>query len=236
MPAIFSAFSGETASTGLSVLMILAKATIVLLAALGVTRVMERGSAISRHLVWFVSLGALLLIPVLASWSPLRLAILPSDEAVPIQSARRLATWPSSIGAPSVLAPAGLPVPAPQIGAPAANSRDANVQATVNTVRDIVSPKTAWFGVLRDPKLLFGIWATVAVLFAGWLAFGAMSVARIIRRSRALDGPGVDESSVGSRRSARARQGAATRSQRRREDAVRVRPPAADDRAAGRMR
>ena len=46
MPAIFSAFSGETASSGLSVLMILAKATVVLLAALGVTRVMERGSAV----------------------------------------------------------------------------------------------------------------------------------------------------------------------------------------------
>jgi hypothetical protein len=60
--------------------MILAKATLVLLAALGVTKVMERGSAIARHLVWFVSLGALLLIPVLASWSPIRLAILPSTR------------------------------------------------------------------------------------------------------------------------------------------------------------
>jgi len=62
MPAIFSGFSGETASAGFSVLMILAKATVVLLAALVVTRAMERGSAISRHLVWFVSLGALLMI------------------------------------------------------------------------------------------------------------------------------------------------------------------------------
>src|SRR6478752_4237378 len=130
MPAIFSAFSGDTTSAGLSVLLILGKATVVLLAALGVTRVMERGSAISRHLVWFVSLGALLLIPMLASWSPIRLAILPSDMA-------------------------------PPTAAPAANSRDANVQATVNTVRDIVSPNTAWFGVLRNPKLLLGIWATV---------------------------------------------------------------------------
>ena len=62
-----------------SVLMILAKATLVLLAAMAVTRLMERGSAVSRHLVWFVSLGALLLIPVLGSWSPLRLAILPPE-------------------------------------------------------------------------------------------------------------------------------------------------------------
>jgi len=61
------------------------------------------------------------------------------------------------------------------------------VEAAANTVRDIVSPNTPWFGILSDPKLLFGIWATVAVLFAGWLAFGAMSVSRIIRRSRPLE-------------------------------------------------
>ena len=78
----FSGFSGETASTGLSVLLILAKATIVLLAALGVTRAMERGSAVSRHLVWFVALGSLLLIPALASWTPLRLAILPPADVL----------------------------------------------------------------------------------------------------------------------------------------------------------
>ena len=36
MPALFSALSGETTSSGLSVLMILAKATVVLLAALGI--------------------------------------------------------------------------------------------------------------------------------------------------------------------------------------------------------
>jgi hypothetical protein len=94
MPTIFSGFTGDTASAGLSVLMILAKATGVLLAALVVTRAMERGSAISRHLVWFVSLGALLLIPVLASWSPLRLAILPPDS------------FPSDVAAPSLRAPA----------------------------------------------------------------------------------------------------------------------------------
>ena len=86
MPALFSGFgfsgfSGDTASAGLSVLLILAKATIVLLAALGVTRAMERGSAVSRHLVWFVALGAVLLIPALASWSPIRLAILPPVDA-----------------------------------------------------------------------------------------------------------------------------------------------------------
>ncbi len=185
MPAMFSAFSAfsnETGSMGLSVLMILAKATLVLLAALGVTRVMERGSAVSRHLVWFVALGALLLIPVLASWSPIRLAILPSDVAAPSQGAP---TTPGpSVGAPD---PTGAPTAAPTVSGPSTPVSTARVEVAANTVRDIVSPQTPWFGILSDAKLLFGIWATVAVLFAGWLAFGAMSVTRIIRRSRPLE-------------------------------------------------
>jgi beta-lactamase regulating signal transducer with metallopeptidase domain/HEAT repeat protein len=181
MPAIFSAFSGETTSSGLSVLMILAKATVVLLAALGVTRAMERGSAVSRHLVWFVSLGALLLIPLLASWSPIRLAILPSETAALSLGA------PTSGGPITPGTPSEAPMVAPVISGPASPISSPRVETAANTVRDIVSPKTAWFGILSDPKLLFGIWATVAVLFAGWLAFGAMSVRRIIRRSRPLE-------------------------------------------------
>ena len=61
------------------------------------------------------------------------------------------------------------------------------MEAAANTVRDIVSPNTPWFGILSDPKLLFGIWLTVAILFAGLLTYGAMSVSRIIRRSRPLE-------------------------------------------------
>jgi beta-lactamase regulating signal transducer with metallopeptidase domain/HEAT repeat protein len=158
--------------------MILIKATVVLLAALAVTRVMERGSAISRHLVWFVSLGALLLIPALASWSPLRFAILPADAVTP------------DVGAPATRGPTSTnttPSVAPAFAAPNTLSPTPNVEATVNTVRSIVSPKMQWFGILRDPQVLFVIWAAVAILFAGWLAYGALTVHRIIRRSRPLD-------------------------------------------------
>jgi len=190
MPAILSSFSGDSASVGLAVLLILAKATLVLLAALGVTKAMERGSAVARHLVWFVSLGALLMIPALASWTPIRLAVLPSDSAAPSSDAAPAVLGPADVRAP--VAPA-ISIPAPAAAAPRAPSAAAsvqpNVEATVSTVRSIVSPETPWFGILRDPKLLFGIWASVAVLFAGWLTFGALSVRRIINRSRPLDGP-----------------------------------------------
>src|SRR5574338_1107070 len=181
MPAIFS---WDGASAGLSVLMILVKATLILLSALAITRAMERGSAIARHLVWFVSLGSLLLIPALASWTPIRLAILPPADL----SAPALAGAPTT-GAPTMpglsTAPSGSaqsPASPPRSVAP-----DPNVVATVNTVRGIVSPNIPWLGLLSSPKVLFGIWATVSVLFAGWLAWGALSVSRIIRRARVLD-------------------------------------------------
>ena len=184
MPAILT---GPTAAAGLSVLMILAKVTVVLLAALGVTRAMERGSAVQRHLVWFVALGALLLIPALASWSPLRLAVLPPTIGAPRLAAPQVDGPLASTSTPSV-APSESPS-APSRGVASTPSPVSNVEATVNTVRDIVSPNTMWFGLLSDPMVLFAIWATVAVLFAGWLAYGAFSVHRIIRRSRVLDAP-----------------------------------------------
>src|SRR5688572_16861722 len=79
MPATFfdlSVFSSPSAP----VLLFLLKATILLLAALGVTIAMQRASAGSRHLVWLVALGSLLILPALAAWSPLRLEILPATR------------------------------------------------------------------------------------------------------------------------------------------------------------
>ena len=119
-------------STGVAVLIILAKATLILLAALGVTRAMERGSAVSRHLVWFVSLGALLLIPVLASWSPIRLAILPNDSVAASAGA-------PTVGGPATLGPSGAPTTAgPATAAPTLPVSTPNVEAAANTVRSIV--------------------------------------------------------------------------------------------------
>ena len=175
MPAMFS---GETSTAGLSILISLAKATLVLIAALGVTRALERSSAVARHLVWFVALASVLLIPALASWGPLRLEILPADAG---------AVMP--ISAPSEPGPVGrgpeTSTTSPSVSVPITPK----VEATVSTVRDLVSPKTSWYGILRDPALLFSIWATVAVLFAIWLAWGAFMVHRIVRRSRPLDTP-----------------------------------------------
>ncbi len=69
---------------GLSLLLLLLKITCVLLVALGATLAMQRASAGSRHLIWLLSLGALLILPPLALWAPLELPVLPE---APVASA-----------------------------------------------------------------------------------------------------------------------------------------------------
>ncbi|MEO8453130.1 MAG: hypothetical protein ABI647_25290 [Gemmatimonadota bacterium] len=62
-------------------LLILLKATCLLVAALGAALAMRRASAGSRHVVWLVVLGALVVLPLLAAWSPLPMQVLPSSFA-----------------------------------------------------------------------------------------------------------------------------------------------------------
>ena len=61
---------------GLAVL--LAKATIILVAAIALTGQMHRASAGARHLVWLVTLGTLLVVPALTAWAPIEIRILPA--------------------------------------------------------------------------------------------------------------------------------------------------------------
>src|SRR5215208_6467139 len=83
------------AASHLSLLVLLIKATVILVAALGITLAMQRASAGARHLVWLVTLGALVLIPALTAWGPLRLEILPAREIATQPVAPTVAPMPS---------------------------------------------------------------------------------------------------------------------------------------------
>jgi len=63
MSTFFSAF-GALTDSNISMVMLLVKATVILLVALGITLSMQRASAGARHLVWLVTVAALLLVPV----------------------------------------------------------------------------------------------------------------------------------------------------------------------------
>ena len=69
-------------ATSLSIILVLLKATCLLLIALCATLAMQRASARSRHVVWLVALGALLVLPALGAWGPLQLRVLPATAAV----------------------------------------------------------------------------------------------------------------------------------------------------------
>ena len=138
----------------------LAKATALLVLAMGITIGLRRAPAGARYLVWLGTLVALLLVPAISSWSPLPLPIFPS-----------LAPSSLTISAPSSQAAADLS----QASRPTATStpRDA---AVTNPVPRPIATST----------LLLILWAAVGALLLGWLLLGALAVRRIVRGARVL--------------------------------------------------
>ena len=148
-----------------SMLMLLAKATLILLTALGITVVMQRASGGARHLVWLVTLGTLLVVPAIAYWAPLRLEVLPAVEA------------------PSVVTDNG--------DAARASLTDPLPGATAQPVATYTSPERkpvlAAVTGLRGFSLVVAIWASVVLMLLAWLAWSAFTVRRIVRNAQPLD-------------------------------------------------
>ncbi|MEP6991838.1 MAG: M56 family metallopeptidase [bacterium] len=159
-------------------LLLLAKATIILVAALGITMAMQRASATARHLVWLVALGTLLLVPALTGWSPIRLAVLPAAphapeiSTTPRQSPRDGAQNARVVNGTSVIdfsasppTPATSTIPAPPTRGPLLESIAS------------MSPVT----------LALSIWGVVLLGIILTLAWAGMSVRRIVRGARPLE-------------------------------------------------
>jgi beta-lactamase regulating signal transducer with metallopeptidase domain/HEAT repeat protein len=153
----------------LSIILVLLKATCLLLIALCATLAMQRASARSRHVVWLVALGALLVLPALGAWGPLELRVLPATEqAAGDEAAGRQVAGAQVAG--------GQAAPAPPTD---------NTGATVTTPRTSASLPFGWTLL----STLLAIWATVAVALLAWLGWGAFQVGRIVRRAEALTDP-----------------------------------------------
>lgn len=183
MPTTLSLSGGASVST-LAVIVFLVKATVILLAAFGITRVMHRASAGARHLVWLVALGALLLVPVLTAWSPLRLAVLPAA--------------PSSSLAPSDNAPVS-DARAPFAGVSGTFAPSNGVQGVTTSGNAASSSNTAvatsepsWLASITSagwPTLLLALWALIALGIVASLGWAALAVRRIVRNSSPLETP-----------------------------------------------
>ncbi|MEO8575317.1 MAG: M56 family metallopeptidase [Gemmatimonadales bacterium] len=154
-------------------LLLLAKTTLILVAALGITIAMQRGSAGARHLVWLVTLGTLLFVPALTAWSPLRLEILPprTESQQPVVAAQVILPSAQVNGAKA---------------ATDASTRGAAINsdpAAPSNSPTVKSPDIQISGV----SLLFGIWIGVVLILGGYLAWGAVAVRRIVRNAQPLD-------------------------------------------------
>src|ERR1700741_2916127 len=116
-------FSGFVVNdTSISMLMLLVKATLILLVAIGITLSMQRASAGARHLVWLVTLATLLLVPPPTAWAPIPLRVLPATASVATGNAQSGEPAANSVGAK--LSPAPKLTPAP-VSSPAGLSTPA---------------------------------------------------------------------------------------------------------------
>ena len=149
----------------------LLKATILLVGALAATSLLRRASAGTRHLVWLATLAGVLLLPAVSLWTPVRLAIVPRT-LVP--------TLPQFASAPTVAAA----TPAAPLEAQHGTAAPAFTPAPSTLIRPPIVPNERPFPMWTT---IFAAWAAVAAILLGWLAFGALSVRRIVRAGRTLD-------------------------------------------------
>jgi beta-lactamase regulating signal transducer with metallopeptidase domain/HEAT repeat protein len=159
-----------------STVVLLLKATIILVAALGVTLAMQRASAGARHLVWLVALGTLLVVPAVAAWAPLPFEILPPLRTLSDAPPARDVAAELSLGAGNAARPdddgsTALPAATPP--------------ATVGTSVGH-SPLTGMTG-MGGISIFAAIWAAVVLVIASSLAYSALVVRRMVRQAKPLD-------------------------------------------------
>jgi len=148
----------------------LIKATAILVAALAATSLLRRASAGTRHLVWLATLAGILLLPAVSLSPALRLAILPSRLVPTLPTVTTYQSAPAAQVRDVVVAPPATASPANVTPLPAAAPR-------IDSALPNVTQMPVW-------AMLLAAWGVVAAALLGWLAFGALSVRRIVRSGR----------------------------------------------------
>jgi beta-lactamase regulating signal transducer with metallopeptidase domain len=183
MISSFFSNMGALASGNVALLLMLLKATIILLAALGITFAMQRASAGARHLVWLVALGTVLLVPAVATYAPLRLRILPAAAPAVASVTPRVTSAPSPAGVPTLPA------------APANFLRSADGGVTTIPVSEgpatesSSSPIMSSLQAMSGTSIALAIWAVVVLAIIVSLTWAGLTVRRIVRQARTLDSP-----------------------------------------------
>jgi beta-lactamase regulating signal transducer with metallopeptidase domain len=169
---IFSALGGLTGSS-ISMVILLAKATLILLVALGITLGMQRASAGARHLVWLVTLAALLLVPALTAWAPIPIRVLPA----------KLKSEPTVAPSTGASVPTNGSGKIDKVGVLTAPVGTGNEAAPSSSLGSAISSAS----VLSGLSIVFFIWAAVLLVIAASLGYATLAVRRIVNRARPLD-------------------------------------------------
>jgi beta-lactamase regulating signal transducer with metallopeptidase domain len=176
MIANFFAAVSDFTGSNVSMMLLLAKATIILVLALGITVVMQRASAGARHLVWLVTVAALLFVPALTAWAPLPVRVLPAVKSIakeysPLSNTKR----DKSVGIKSEKGDE-------DVGVTALNSTNSEAVG-VTAPAPAISGSTLMSGI----SVLFLIWAAVVLVITASLGLASLAVHRIVNRARPLD-------------------------------------------------
>lgn len=170
MSTFFSSLAGFGGNV--SMVMLLFKATIILLVALGITLSMQRTSAGARHLVWLVTVAALLLVPALTAWAPIPVRMLP-PELTPAEAS----------------APSASPSSLRSLGDAMVNGNTVSGRSSIGNTGAPSGPieNGTAFTVMGGISVLFVLWAAVLIVIAASLGYAAFVVRRIVKRARPLD-------------------------------------------------
>lgn len=162
-------------------LLMLVKATAVLGVAVMVSLLLQRRSAGVRHVIWLTALAGVLVLPAIASWSPVRMKVLPSSFwSEPQQTLT--AQPPPVVSRPTPPEAIASEPPRPPL------PEQARV-ATVNSAHDPATPSSPFR--LDMWQLTAALWAAVALVLLARLGMGMIAVRRIIRAATPVDSPAV---------------------------------------------
>jgi beta-lactamase regulating signal transducer with metallopeptidase domain/HEAT repeat protein len=175
--SMLGTLGGSLTGSSVSTLLLLAKATLILLVALGITLTMQRASAGARHLVWLVTLAALLLVPGLTAWAPIPIRVLPpASKAV------------SNAKSPNVASPLPAANTVDLVNKSEKLSIDTPIASTIDaSPAAVIGGKIAASPVLSVLSIIFLVWAAVLLVIAASLGYATLMVHRIVNRARPLD-------------------------------------------------
>lgn len=156
----------------LSILMLLAKATLLLALAGVAATLLRKRSAAARHLVWSLATVSVLLLPLFA-WSMSDMRI-----GVPLPSAMT----PDAMASVSMPDGAGAVTPLASDPTSSNNGTGLGVAESTAAPAHDASRTPAWRRALTPAGLLL-IWATGALAVLAWMAVGHLALHRVKRRA-----------------------------------------------------